>query len=163
MIIGVLSDSHDNLAQLDKAIPHLLRAGLVVHCGDLCSPFVVRRLGEALAGVPLHVVFGNNDGDRFLIAQVARDYENVRLHGEFMGIEVRGVRLAAYHEPQVALPLARSGMYDWVFYGHDHTAAHRREGDCHLVNPGELLGMKGRSTVALVDTEVGEVEFVELG
>jgi hypothetical protein len=162
MLIGVMSDSHDHLERLEKAIPHILRADLVVHCGDLCSPFMIRRLGEALSGIPVHVVFGNNDGDRFLMAQVARDFENIRLHGEFMQIEMEGVRLAAYHEPEVALPLARSGMYDWVFYGHDHTADHRAEGECHLLNPGELMGMNGPSTVALVDTAAEDVKFIEV-
>jgi hypothetical protein len=66
MKVGVISDSHDNLPNLRYALRALVEQGVGVlfHCGDLISPFVTRELGSFPGAV--HVVFGNNDGDRFL-------------------------------------------------------------------------------------------------
>ncbi len=162
MRIGVLSDSHDNIWRLAEAMPHLAACDVIVHCGDLCSPFVVRRLGEGLPGKSIHIVWGNNDGDQFLVAQVARVFPGIVLHGEVAEIEVEGLRLAANHYPILARGLALTGRYDLVCYGHDHTAHEERVGDCLLLNPGELMGMNGRSTLALVDSRTRSVEMVDL-
>ncbi len=67
MRIAVISDSHDNIWKLDAAMTCLRGAQAVIHCGDICSPFMIRRLGEGLAGVPLHIIWGNNDGDKLLM------------------------------------------------------------------------------------------------
>ena len=94
MKIGVMSDTHDNVLKLESACEQLQDVSAVIHCGDLCSPFIasrvtastapfmIRRLGERLVDVPLHLVWGNNDGDQFLIAKVAADFPAVTLHGQ---------------------------------------------------------------------------------
>ncbi len=162
MVLGVLSDTHDNVWKLDVALPHLRRAQAVVHCGDLCAPFMVRRLAEGLGERPIHIIWGNNDGDTFLIGKVAAGYPMVNLHGPFAELDLAGRRVAVNHYPEIARGLARSGMYDVVCYGHDHTAHESREGDCLLLNPGEVMGLNGRSSLALVDLADLRVEFVDL-
>lgn len=162
MILGVLSDTHDNIWKLDAALPHLQRAQAVVHCGDLCAPFMVRRLAEGLGERPVHIVWGNNDGDTFLIGKVASAYPSVHLHGPFAELDLEGRRVAVNHYPEIARGLALSGLYDLVCYGHDHTAHKSRHGDCLLLNPGEVMGLNGRSSLALVDLADLSVEFVDL-
>ena len=81
MRIGIMSDSHDNIEKLGEAIQKLHSVDAVIHCGDLCAPFVVKRLGEGLKDSPIHIVWGNNEGDPFRIAQVASQYNHVHLHG----------------------------------------------------------------------------------
>ncbi len=144
------------------AIEHFSGVQAVIHCGDLCAPFMVKRLGEGLAGIPIHVVWGNNDGDQFTIAKVASDYEHVRLHGQVAHLELEGVRVAVSHYPEIAGDLADSGNYELVCYGHDHTAHQEWRDDCLLLNPGELMGMNGHSTIAIVEIPTMEVELVEL-
>ena len=63
MLVGVLSDIHDNLENLDKALAVFKERGIkqVVFCGDFCSPIPSRVLGEYDGEV--HCVFGNGDGD----------------------------------------------------------------------------------------------------
>ncbi|MCB0152317.1 MAG: metallophosphoesterase family protein, partial [Caldilineaceae bacterium] len=70
--IAVFSDSHDQIASLTKALDHANAAGaeVLLHCGDLCAPFMLNLLGEKFAG-PIHVVFGNNDGDGRLLQVIA--------------------------------------------------------------------------------------------
>jgi len=162
MRVAVLSDTHDNIWKLDAALAHIQRGEAVIHCGDLCSPFLLRMLAEGVGARPVHVVWGNNDGDKLLLARVAGGHPEVRLYGQFAELDLAGVAAAVNHYPEIARPVALSGKYRLVCYGHNHTAREERIGDCLLLNPGELAGIQGRSTIALVDTADLSVEWVEL-
>lgn len=162
MKIGVISDTHDNIWKIQEAIPHLIKTQMIVHCGDLCSPFVVRELAEPLVGLPIHIVWGNNEGDRFFISKVARDFPQVQLHGELAELDVQGLAVAVNHFPRIANALAHSGLYGLVCHGHDHQVREEWVGDCLLINPGEMMGMKGKSSLAIVEVETRKVEFIRL-
>ncbi len=162
MRIAIMSDSHDNLWRLEEAMPLLRETDVVLHCGDLIAPFMMIRLIKGAGGNPVHVVWGNNDGDKRLLSQVAASAENVHLHGEFAEIELGGLRVAMNHYPRIARALAESGRYDLVCYGHDHTAHQEWVGETLLLNPGELMGMKGKSTFAILESTSRVVEWVTL-
>lgn len=163
MRIAVLSDVHDHVWNLRAALASLAGAEALVFCGDLCSPFVVPILAEGFRG-PVHVVFGNNDGDLYRISQQASRFETVRLHGELYADELGGLRVAANHYPELAAGLAASGRFDLVCYGHDHRFAIERRSETLVVNPGTLLGYDpaARADVAatflVVDSESRRAE-----
>jgi putative phosphoesterase len=157
-----MSDSHDNIWKLAKAMPHLAAADAVIHCGDLIAPFMIMRLIKGTDGKPVHVVWGNNDGDKVLIAEVAAKAENISLHGDFAHLELGGLKIGVNHYPKIARTLAEAGSYDVICYGHDHTANEEWVGNTLLLNPGELMGLQGRSTIAILDTETRGVEFVDI-
>ncbi len=50
MMIGIVSDSHDNVPMLQRAVEYFNHAGceLVIHAGDIISPFSMALL-EKLA------------------------------------------------------------------------------------------------------------------
>lgn len=164
MRIAVMSDTHDQIWKTRRAVARMLAGGadLVLHCGDLCSPFMIRHLAESLQGRPLHLVWGNNEGDPRMITQVASGFANIHLHGPLARLELGGVRIAVNHYPEIAEPLALSGCFDLVCYGHDHTARIDRRGACILLNPGEILGMNGPSTFAWFDTETRNTALEEV-
>ncbi len=58
-MVGILSDSHDNLDGIKSAVRVFLDAGctLVLHAGDFVAPFAAREL-QALGG-RIKAVFGN--------------------------------------------------------------------------------------------------------
>lgn len=162
MIIGVFSDVHDNLSNLRKALEifKARRAEALIFCGDFCSPIPSREMGGAFAG-DIHVVFGNGDGDRFAISNVAKtQYPNLKLHGEHAELDFEGVKVAVTHYPFYAKALARTGDYQAVFSGHTHERHEERIGDCLWLNPGEVLGWKGPATCALYDTTTNSAEIV---
>jgi putative phosphoesterase len=161
MRFAVMSDSHDNIWKLEAAEPALRSVDAILHCGDLCSPFMIRRLGQIADGRPVHLVWGNNDGDPLLISQVAAAFPDITLHGQLAEIELGGLRIAINHYPAIAAGLARSGSYDVVCFGHDHTRHESREGECLLLNPGELMGLKGPSSLAIVEVEGRTVAWIE--
>jgi hypothetical protein len=69
MRVAIVSDIHDHVWRLAGVLAHASDCEAMVCCGDLCSPFVIAQLAEGFEGA-LHVVFGNNDGDRFTISSV---------------------------------------------------------------------------------------------
>ena len=139
MKLAVFSDIHDNVWTLQAALAGLQDADLLICCGDLCSPFVVGLMAEGFHN-PIHVVEGNNEGDWRRITQVAGKHPHVQLHGEFFQDELEGKRIAVNHYPDIALPLAESGRYDLVCYGHNHLFAIEQRGATLTLNPGALLG-----------------------
>lgn len=162
MKLAILSDTHDNIWKLDAALQRMGEAEALIHCGDLCSPFMIKRLGEAAGKRPVHVVWGNNDGDVRLICRIASEYPDIELHGALAELTFDGLRVAVNHYPEIAGPLAASGSFGLVCYGHDHHAHESRVGNCTLLNPGELMGLYGRTTFAFFDTRSRNVEFVEV-
>ncbi len=101
MQIAILSDIHDNIWKLAAALEAIRDADALICCGDLCSPFVVDQLAGGFAG-PIHIVFGNNDGDRFRITAKAAGHDHVHVHGEFFRGEFGGKRFAVNHYDDIA-------------------------------------------------------------
>jgi uncharacterized protein len=137
MRIGVISDTHDHLHNLQPALAYLAaETEVLLHCGDLCSPFVMDPLAKYPG--PVHIVFGNNDADLFRITRKSSD--RVQVHGELLQIELDGVRIAINHYDNIAQPLARSGMYDLVCFGHNHRFSLATCDGAIALNPGTLMG-----------------------
>jgi hypothetical protein len=162
MKLAVLSDTHDNIWALRNALPRMAGADAALHCGDLCSPFILKQLAEGMRAKPVHVVWGNNEGDVRLMAQIAAVQRTITLHGALAELILDGVRVAANHYPELAAGLARSGKYDLVCFGHNHKASLEAVNGCLLLNPGELMGMQGRRTFALYDTVTRTAEHIEV-
>jgi putative phosphoesterase len=163
MLIGVLSDIHDHLDNLRKALNVFKARGAqaIIFCGDFCSPIPSRVMAGDFSG-EVYGVFGNGDGDRFLMLQNAAHYPNLKLLGEHAELEFDGVKVAVTHYPFYAQALARTGDYQAVFSGHTHQAREERFGRCLWVNPGEIMGWKSQPSCAIYDTATNTVELVTL-
>jgi len=161
MKLGVMSDSHDHVPNIRRAVEVMNDRGvdLVVHAGDFVAPFAVLPLADLAC--PVVAVFGNNDGER---VGLVRAFEKIggEVHPNLAPAEIGGRRVAAVHYPELALPIAQGDAYDLVVYGHTHEVD-VREGKVTVLNPGEVGGwLSGRSTVAVVDLETMRVEIVDL-
>ena len=157
MIIGVLSDIHDSLPNLEKALNRFSaeKAEALIFCGDFCSPFAAKMLGSF--GVPVHTVFGNNDGDRFHIQQVCAGFSNMKFYGEYIGdldsqLVLDGLKIGVSHYPFYAKTMIKTGWYDCVFFGHSHQAEKQKFGNALLLNPGEVAGCFGKSSIGIIDS-----------
>ncbi|HEX5002681.1 MAG TPA: YfcE family phosphodiesterase [Bacteroidia bacterium] len=152
----ICSDIHDAINNLDRmlAIGNTAGCDALICCGDLCSPFIIDRIHTQF-NHPCHIVFGNNDGDRFHIQQHAtkantqRGDENaIMLHGEFLlkpsGKQLIGLphdnSLAVFHFPETALHAFESNKFDAVFFGHTHKLSIAQSSDTRLINPGSVMG-----------------------
>ena len=78
MIVGILSDTHDQYDRMGRAVRTLKERGaeFFIHCGDVCQP----RLLDHLAGLPSAFVWGNCDWDRMAHVLNAQEHDYL-LHG----------------------------------------------------------------------------------
>lgn len=162
MRIAVISDTHDHIKNLDRAVQQINdhRADALLHCGDLCSPFVVERLAKFNG--PIHIVFGNNEGDRFTIQKVSLELSSITLHGELGLIDGETGRIAFTHMPEFAADLACTGEYSVVFFGHTHIRETKTIGKTRMLNPGDLMGLYEPPGWMLFDTGSGQERRFDL-
>lgn len=159
MQIGIISDTHDDMASIKKAVDILNKRDVsrVIHAGDIISPFtfeIFRNFKGDFTGI-----FGNNDGDRLLLKEKSGN----NIHNQPLMLNIDRKRIIVVHEPYIVNELAESGHFDIVIYGHTHKPDVRKVKDTLVINPGKVaLLHKGRSTLAILDTKLMDVDLVEL-
>ena len=153
MILAVMSDTHDNIWNLRKTLMLVKehRAEAIIHCGDFIAPFMLKELDQGK--IPVHGVFGNNDGDKFLLTKLSlTSLSHVTLYDPVGELNLEHFKTAFTHYKAVAEGLAATGRFDLVCYGHTHGASLDKVGETVLLNPGEVMGKDGDPGFYLVDT-----------
>ncbi len=153
-MIGIISDTHDNIDAIRKAVNffNTQKVSVVLHAGDFIAPFTAKEfknLDAKLVGV-----FGNNDGDRRHLKETYIKF-GCELN-DIHELQLRGKCIALYHgtETDILTALIKHDKYDFLVTGHTHKAEIKKEGKTLIINPGEACGyLTGRKTVALLDIE----------
>jgi uncharacterized protein len=160
MKIAIISDTHDNVPNLEKALQWMNVNGIdqIIHCGDLCAPSILESVLAPHFSRPIHMVFGNVE-DRDLLPEVVVNFPNVKHYGDIGEVELDGKKIAFVHFPEKAKELARSGRYDIVFYGHTHLPWEEMVGGTKIANPGTLAGLFAKATFAVYDTVTDKLEL----
>jgi len=164
MLIAILSDSHDHIPNLHRAVAAANAEGaeILLHCGDLISPFMLPRLHEFSGEV--HLIYGNNAGDQHIISTRCQNmFNNITHHGLQGEIVADGLKICFIHYPQTAEALARTGEYDIVCCGHNHITGVKDFGNCLLLNPGDLLGKDEKPGFMLLNTTDKSVRRIIVG
>ncbi|MCX7913537.1 MAG: metallophosphoesterase [Thermodesulfovibrionales bacterium] len=159
MIIGIISDTHDHLDNLQRALNIFIERQVVhiIHAGDFTSPFTARVLMKFQGGFT--GIFGNNDGDKLLLSRV---YEG-KIYTQPYIFNLYDRKIVVMHEPTVVDAVAESGYYDLVIYGHTHKAEIRQKNKTLIVNPGEVGGwLYGRATAATINLKEMKADIFEL-
>lgn len=172
MIIGVISDSHDNIHALRNVLKSLIEIGVeqIIHLGDIISPFTVKLMYEILVDkkIPVIAVKGNNDGDLYLLTNLFNQYGWV-FRTEPFTISIKGRRLLLIHgfdgpefTDEIVHVLATSPGIDAVLYGHTHKPILKYISNKLILNPGETCGyLTGRVTYAALDLNTMKAEIFE--
>ena len=94
--------------------------------------------------IPVYSIWGNNDGDKTLITRFSlKEGSNMEVGFEtFDSLEIDGRKIFLSHFPMLAKPMAKSGEFDAVFYGHNHLKNREIVRGCLVVNPGEIGAYK---------------------
>mgnify|MGYP000855896062 CR=1 FL=1 len=160
-MIGIMSDSHDNLKAIRSALDVFNESNvkLVIHAGDLISPFTATEFKKLHA--PLEAIFGNNDGERHGLRLA---YEKLCVLEDFKELKINGRKIAVIHGTNQAMvdALQKSDNYDLVIRGHTHKM-NVTEGRTMVINPGETCGyLSGQKTVIMLDTNDLSWKLVKL-
>ena len=150
MKIGVVSDTHNNLANVRDIVALFNRAGVerVVHTGDITQAKTL----DVLAGLdaPLHGVYGNNDVEREALQAAAHTHGFVFQDPPLEMVWAER-RIVVVHDPR-DLPELANGAAALALHGHTHMRRCERLGTALVFNPGECAGhMKGYNAVGVVD------------
>jgi len=148
MNIGVLSDTHDNLPKIEKAVKFFnkRKAGFVIHAGDFVAPFAAEKL-KALS-CDFIGVFGNNDGEREGLSLVSQG----KIQQGPLRITLAGRSILIVHDLN-SINL-REEDAQLVISGHSHKPDLQNEDSRLMVNPGECSGwLSRRPSVAIIDLD----------
>ena len=163
MKIAIISDIHDNLANLERFLVmfgqecEALSASHennrkvepcgIICCGDVTTPETLEYLVERFDGL-IKLVCGNMEIRREEFAEVAKRHANLEVFAEVgvwecptSGVEQKksraGLDLAFVHKPdrveELTLRRAQGKPYDFVFYGHTHKPWIKVEPDDRLL------------------------------
>ncbi len=161
MKIGIISDTHDHKVHTKKAVQVFLdkKVEQVIHCGDFCSPFMMNLFKP----LKMTAVFGNNDGDLFLLMKKAEE-AGMELKGGFWETTHNGKKIAVYHgthEP-ITQALIHCGFYDVVITGHTHLVKNELVKNTLHLNPGSANGFEETPTIMILDLSDFQVEVISL-
>ena len=191
MKIGIISDTHDDVENVQSAIQifNTEKVTHVIHAGDYIFPGIVlefKKLDAKLIGV-----LGNNDGER---VHLLKNFLSIggELKGELGEVELDGVIFGIYHgtDEQIKNKLVDGGKYDVIVTGHTHriempsvhstinTKDEKQDGNkkIHIngsqtlvLNPGTahtkvdtISGAFKEGGIIIFDTETMDYEFVNL-
>jgi uncharacterized protein len=159
MKIGIISDTHDRLEKIDKAVAFFnsYPVELVMHAGDFVAPFTAQSFADLDADMV--GVFGNNDGEK---EGLVKAYANVAKLYEPPHIQtIDGLSIVILHKDTDIEKYLK--QHDVIIYGHSHQYDIKKQNGKLIVNPGECCGyLSGMSTVAILDTKTKEAEIYQL-
>ena len=165
MKIAIISDIHENFHNLLLALQEMQKHQIeqILCLGDLMNCGVAKIL--ATQDIPVHMIWGNNDGEVVEIVLTAAAKNSVMTVGlntyDFMEFDGRKIFITHYDDLQE--PMAKSGAFDAIFFGHSHIQSSEYIGNCLLVNPGEIAAAKtGKATFAIYDTKDNTASILTL-
>jgi putative phosphoesterase len=165
MLIGIISDSHENMSSIDKAVEifNQKKVSAVIHAGDIISPITYSHFAKL--NTKMYLVFGNNDGEKKFLTEKFSQIGTIKPapHEFFLEEDGKKIFFVILHEPFNLDELVKTQKYDYIIYGHTHKQDLKTFGKTTIINPGESGGwLFGKKSVAILDTKLNKVEFIEL-
>jgi len=180
MKIAIISDVHNNLANLKKVLDYCKnkKVSKIICCGDLASletldflcdnfkPFGIRAFK-----CNIHFVFGNMDEDHFKTSIFQQsngslnnqvEHKNAIIFEKFGEAEFDNKKTAFVHFPNKAKKLCETGKYNFVFYGHTHEPWEQDINNCKMLNPGTVGGERCLPSFAIWDTKNNKFELIRV-
>jgi uncharacterized protein len=178
MKIGIISDTHDDIENVQRAIDIFNKEDVqyVIHAGDYVFPGVVlefKRLNAKLVGV-----LGNNDGEKGQLLKAFLEVDG-DLKGELGELQINHLKIGIYHGTSSVIKkqLVESGRYSIIVCGHTHriepasfkTGNFSNDASTLVLNPGtghrkteSLSGAFVEGGIIILNTKSAEYNYIEL-
>lgn len=160
MIIGLISDTHNNVELTNKAVEVFKERGVefVIHSGDLTSP----RILDMFSDFKCRAVLGNGDLDCKEINEKAEALGFSCLEN-YCSFEVDGKKFIVFHGNNVAMyrEAVASGEYDYIIKGHTHMFEDYKANKSRIINPGALYAAD-EYTIAVLNTADDRLEMIKI-
>ncbi len=160
MQIGIISDTHNKISKLYKAV-EILNArsvSFLIHCGDLTDD----RLIGCLNGFRVYFAYGNTDFSIGAIDRALNKIDPLAKSGYSLDFHIENKRFFVAHgdTKKILVDAINSNNYDYILTGHTHQFCDERINRSRLINPGALGGNQGEHSFAILDTELDLVEQI---
>lgn len=169
MLLAIISDTHDNLANLDKFLVFAKKTGIgaLIHCGDVAAAQTLEYMARRFPG-PIFVSEGNMDQD-YKLRDSAKISGRISYFQEFGSAPIGGLNIGFCHHKETAISFCKDAKkgcvrfpgkkFDFVFYGHTHKPWLETINGAILANPGNLAGILYKSTFAVLDTGTKKLDL----
>lgn len=161
MLIGIISDTHNDIEATKKAISIFKERDIkvLIHAGDITSP----RMLEYFKDFDSYIVLGNGDlidSEEIDMKAQSLEMRSVNVSIEF---EFSGKKFLVFHGHDVPMyrDAVASGKYNYIIKGHTHHFENYVSNECRIINPGAVYG-HDESSIAVLDIESGKVEKIDL-
>lgn len=149
MKIGILTDTHDNLPKIERAVKFFNKnkVDFVLHAGDFIAPFSIPLLKKLTCD--WRGVFGNNDGEKDGLTGISEG----KIRPGPLRIELQDKKITLVHDAKtIDLDKEEASL---IVIGHTHKPEIIKKYNKLIVNPGECGGwMTNRSSVAIVNLDL---------
>ena len=154
MLLGVVSDTHNNLKNINNIITIFNdeEVDVVIHTGDITNSLSISKFSRL--NCPLIGVYGNNDlGEAGLKETIAQNHFDFDRPPKVICLEKKNI--AIFHEPEEIEKFVQSNeQIDLVLHGHTHRYRCEYINKTIVFNPGESAGMfEGSNAIATVDLD----------
>lgn len=158
MLLGIISDTHDHIEKVKKAIEIFNQCALiaVIHCGDIVAPFTLRKFVNLKT--KFYGVFGNCDGEKEGLLKIAQE-NNFILSEPPLELFFGDKRLLIFHK----FKIKTKKDVDYIIYGHTHQPEIKEKENCLFINPGEACGLlTERATITILNITEKKVEIIDI-
>ncbi|MFH2118444.1 MAG: YfcE family phosphodiesterase [Candidatus Paceibacterota bacterium] len=177
MKIGIISDIHDHLDELDQALEVFKEesVGMILNGGDWVCPYTLEyfdaKCQKLNLVVPVKSVFGNNEGD---IKRIIERNSNLTNPIKFapkivfeLEVETRKISIFHGHDKVILQSLIDCQKYDLIVTGHTHQVRNEVIGKTLVLNPGSLSKAKlskkvTKANIAIYDIDSNSAEIIDL-
>lgn len=154
MLIGVVSDTHNNLKNIEKIISlfNERNVSFVIHTGDIANAKSLDKFSKLHCD--LIGVYGNNDRNEIGLAEIAKKNKfDIDEPPKIININNRIV--AIFHEPDcIESFLINNQSIEVVFHGHTHRYREEFLNNTLIYNPGESAGIQsGNNAIGIIDLD----------
>jgi len=164
MEIGIISDTHNNRADTEKAVEIFRKHRIkkVFHCGDMTDAYML----EYFKGFDFYFVKGNMDKDERMLEKKAEEL-GFNFLGEFGEVQIENKNIAICHgnDNEKMKHLIESKKYDYIFRGHTHSISDEMFNRTRVINPGGhaiLRTTPKDRCICILNIESGEASFIRV-
>ena len=161
MLVGVVSDTHNNIKNIKKIINLFNEAQveLVIHTGDISKAETLKIFSTL--NCPLKGVFGNNDRIEEGLKEVCKE-NNFLFQEPPLSLTLKNKKIAIFHEPDLIGDYIKEHQdIDLILHGHTHRYKEETIDKTVYFNPGESAGsIVGKSALGIVNLNNLEIRRI---
>lgn len=160
MLIGLISDTHNQSARTAEALRTLQSKGIqaLLHCGDVTRPKIAQAL--ITDDFPTYFVYGNNDDPGELGLTIKSHGGHDLGYSGLITLANRRIGMAHGDRPSFMQRLAAESP-EYLIFGHSHLATDFQQGPTRFINPG-ALHRAPKWTFATLDLATGTLLWHEI-